>query len=401
MNTSMQVLVTGPLEPYASGYRADLDRRGYSSWTVRSYLFGMAGVSRWLATEGLAPAELDAEHIAEFLDQWRAGRQLSRRTPRGLNCLLGYLRGLEVVPALGVRVSMDPADQLVAQFVQFLREERALAAGTVRWYAHVAELFLSGRVCQFEDLARLTGADINAFVLAQSRLRRSGSLNNLVTGLRALLSFFYLRGYTPVSLAAAAPSSVGWRDRRTSADLTAAQVAQLLASCDQSTRTGCRDFAILTVLVRLGLRANEIATLQVDDIDWRAGEITVHGKGHRFDRLPLPVDVGQAIADYCHRARPRVACRSLFLHTRAPYGTLTASAVSYVVVRSCRRAGLALVGAHRLRHAAAAAMRRAGAPLIEISQVLRHAHAVTTVGYAREDLEALADIARPWPGGAA
>ena len=219
--------------------------------------------------------------------------------------------------------------------------------------------------------------------------------------MRALLRFLYLRGCTATPLATAAPRTVGWRDRGPSRGLTTEQMAGLLASCDRRTNTGRRDFAILTVLARLGLRANEVATLRLEDVDWRAGEITVHGKGNRTDRLPLPVDVGQAIADYCRRGRPRVASRALFVQARAPYAGLTSTAVSKVVQAACRRAGLPEVGAHRLRHTAAASLRRAGAPLFEIGQLLRHQHAVTTAGYARDDEAALAELTRRWPGGAA
>jgi site-specific recombinase XerC len=154
----------------------------------------------------------------------------------------------------------------------------------------------------------------------------------------------------------------------------------------------------LTVLARLGLRVNEVASLSLDDVDWRAGELTVAGKGGRVDRLPVPVDVGRAVADYCRRGRPRNEHRALFLQARAPYGPLSSSAVSAVVLQAGRRAGIGRVGAHRLRHSSASAMRRAGAPLFEISQVLRHRWVVTTAIYAKDDLQALASIARPWPG---
>jgi integrase/recombinase XerD len=327
---------------------------------------------------------------------------VQRLTPRGLNSLLSYLRALGFgaspsVPAVpGAR-----CDALLDEFAGFLRTERGLAETTIDWYRHVAAMFLSAQVGDVTDMAVLTARQVNAFVVAQIGRRGTGSLNNVVTALRALLRFFYLRGYTATPLVGAAPRTVGWRDRGPSRGLTAEQVARLLAGCDRRTNTGRRDFAILTVLARLGLRANEVATLRLEDVDWRAGEITVHGKGNRTDRLPLPVDVGQAIADYCRRGRPRVASRALFVQARAPYAGLTSTAVSKVVQAACRRAGLPDVGAHRLRHTAAVSLRRTDAPLFEIGQLLRHQHAVTTAGYARDDEAALAELTRRWPGGAA
>ncbi|MDP3950823.1 tyrosine-type recombinase/integrase, partial [Microbacterium sp.] len=247
----------------------------------------------------------------------------------------------------------------------------------------------------------LAADDVIGFVLAEAGRRSGGSLNNVTTGLRALLRFLYVQGYTARSLAGVVPTAPGWRDSGLSRAIEPGQVARLLASCDRRTGVGRRDFAILTVLARLGLRAGEVAALGVDDVDWRAGELVVMGKGNRRERLPLPYDVGEAIAGYCRRGRRRGGCRRLFLHARAPYTGLSASGVSEVVARACDRAGLARIGAHRLRHTAATAMRRAGAPLFEIGQALRHRHVATTAHYARDDRDALATVARPWVGGGA
>jgi integrase len=178
-------------------------------------------------------------------------------------------------------------------------------------------------------------------------------------------------------------------------------VTRLLASCDRGTAIGRRDYAILTVLVRLGLRAGEVAALTLEDIDWRAGELVVVGKGGRRDRLPLPADVGEALAAYLRRGRSRGECRHVFVHARAPYCALRRWGVSHVVVRACLRAGVPELRAHRLRHAAATEMHRAGAGLVEIGQVLRHRRTATTTIYARTDPEALTELARPWPGGGA
>jgi integrase/recombinase XerD len=222
----------------------------------------------------------------------------------------------------------------------------------------------------------------------------------MITGLRALLRFLYLRRHTPLPLAAAVPA-VAARHAGPSRTLSAGQVTRLLASCDRRTAIGRRDYAILTVLARLGLRAGEVAALTLEDIDWRAGELVVAGKGGRRDRLPLPVDVGQALAAYLQRGRRRGECRHVFLHARAPYCAMNASTVSHVVMRACQRAGLPELRAHRLRHGAATAMQRAGAGLVEIGQVLRHRHTTTTTIYTRTDPSALIELALPWPTGGA
>jgi len=179
------------------------------------------------------------------------------------------------------------------------------------------------------------------------------------------------------------------------------QVRHLLASCDDSTRRGCRDIAILTMLVRLGMRSGEVAKLRLDDIDWRAGEIIVRGKANCIERVPLPADVGRALAEYLRRGRPASAQgRTVFVRIKAPHRHLSSSAVSNVVADAAQRAGLGRIHAHRLRHTAAMQMLRAGASLPEIGQLLRHRRALTTAIYAKVDRDALRTIARAWPGDA-
>jgi len=285
-------------------------------------------------------------------------------------------------------------------FTTYLISQRGLAQGTVHWYRYVAHQFLSTCGISKYSFEGLTTNKVTAFILTESRRRSVGSLNNVAVALRSFLRFLYLQGHTPLSLAAAVLPAPSWRDTGLSRALSEQQVARLLASCDRQTNAGRRNYAILTLLARLGLRSKEVASLTLDDVDWRDGEILVTSKGNRHDRLPLPVDVGEALADYCYRARPGGSCRALFLHVRAPYVALSNSSISEIVTRVCERAGLPPVGAHRLRHSAATAMRRAGAPLLEISQVLRHRHAKTTTHYAKDDHDALASVTRRWPGDA-
>jgi integrase len=247
-------------------------------------------------------------------------------------------------------------------------------------------------------LEALGSEAVTAFVLARCSGLSVGSAGNVVTAVRGLLRFAFLRGWTATSLAECVPTAASWRDSGRSRALVPSEVDRLLAACDTDTAVGRRDLAVLTVLARLGLRSGEVAGLCLDDIDWRAGELTVTGKGGRRDRLPVPADVGEMLADYCHRGRPPTISRTLFVHGRASFGPLSSGAVGHIVVRAGERAGLGRVGAHRLRHTAASAMRRAGAPMFEIGQVLRHRFVVTTAIYAKDDLDALARIARPWPG---
>jgi integrase/recombinase XerD len=396
-------VVTGPLELYAAGFREELvDRLGYSRWAASVHMYLFADVSRWLADGGLAPGEFCGGRVGEYLVARRAAGRVTKLTPRGLVPLRGYLRSLGVVAEEPAAAPADQVSALVAEFGEFLSTERGLSPRTIVGYQRAARLFLLK--CAPEPAAtgcglqRLGVEVINAFLLGECARASVGSANRLVTALRVLLRFLYVRGHTGVPLADCVPAGPGWRDTGRSRALEPAQVRRLLASCDRRTATGRRDFAILTVLARLGLRANEVASLSVDDLDWRVGEITVSGKGGRRDTLPLPVDVGGALADYCRRGRPRNGQRALFLHARAPYASLSSSAITTVVKQAGRRAGIGPVGAHRLRHSSASAMRRAGAPLFEIGHVLRHRWVVTTALYAKDDLAALASIARPWPG---
>jgi site-specific recombinase XerD len=180
------------------------------------------------------------------------------------------------------------------------------------------------------------------------------------------------------------------------------QVKALLDSCDTSSVAGRRDYAMMLLLARLGLRAGEVAGLRLEDLDWRPGQLRVRGKGNRRDLLPLPVEVGQAVVDYLREGRPAAAQdRCVFIRLKAPHRALSGTGVTQAVAAAGQRAGLGTIYAHRLRHSAATAMLAAGAPLAEIGQVLRHRRALTTAIYAKVDTEALRALARPWPGGVA
>ena len=270
---------------------------------------------------------------------------------------------------------------------------------TVRRYAFYARLFLSQRPEPVDaGLTSMSAQDVTAFVLAQCRSRSVGWARNLITALRCLLRFLFLEGYTPRDLACAVPAVAAWRAGALPTALPASDVARLLDTCERDRRAGRRDLAILTLLARLGLRAKEVAALELGDIDWRAGEIVVCGKGGRRGRLPLPTDVGEAIVDYLRDGRPACASHSVFVLAVAPRRGISAKTVGGVVAGACRRAGLPPAGSHRLRHTAATEMLRGGASLPEVGQVLRQRNTATTAIYANVDAGALSALARPWPG---
>ena len=249
-------------------------------------------------------------------------------------------------------------------------------------------------------LGRLSAAQVSRFVIDQAGMRSVPDAKSMVTALRSLLRFLFLTGRIDREFAAAVPTVANRKLSTLPGRLRAGEAGLLLGSCDRDTEAGRRDFAILTVLARLGLRACEAAAMQLSDIDWRTGELTVHGKGGLVDRLPLPADVGEALVDYLLSGRPAgTAATSVFLTVRAPRRGIAADGIRGVVARACQRAGIPRVGAHRLRHTVASDLLAAGSALPEIGQVLRHRSQLSTATYAKIDRSRLRELARPWPGG--
>jgi site-specific recombinase XerD len=391
--------VSGPLAPYAGGFRAELERLGYTPLTAATHVRLMAHLSRWLAREDLEAPGLTPAAVEAYFAERRAAGYAGHVTGRALRPLAGYLRRLGVIPPPASAAAASPEERLLARYREYLLVERGLAGTTAELNVRMVRPFLAGRAQETSvgaDLGHLTAREVAAFVVTQSR-QRPKSIKRMVTALRSLLGFLHAEGIIGQPLAV--PSPAGWTQAGLPKALDGDQVAALLASCDPLTRTGRRDLAILTLLARLGLRAGEVAALRLDDIDWRRGEITVRGKANRRDRLPLPADAGQRIVAYLRDGRPRAAQgRTVFVRAQAPYRALTSNAVTTVVACAGRRAGLGLIGAHRLRHSAATAMLRSGGSLTEIGQTLRHARPLTTAIYAKVDVAALRQLTRPWPG---
>ena len=396
MDSASRVRVRGPLAAYSVGFREQLRGQGYADRSAQTHLLLMAEVSRWLDHVGVDVGDFTADRCHEFLGAHHAAGRRFPRSADGLVPLLEHLQGVGAMPLPGIP-ARTPGVELVERFGVFLARERGLAAGTIVGYQHVATLM----VAALEDLGRevgsLTAADVNGFVLAQCAQRSVASAKNLVTGLRALLRFLHVDGITATSLSGAVVTVSGWNSGLPRG-VDARAIEALRASCDRRTAKGRRDFAILALLTRLGIRAGEVAALELGDIDWRSGEIVVRGKGNRLERLPMPVDVGDALAGYLRRGRPRTEHPQLFVRVLAPHRRLTVGAISVAVHAACVRAGLPPIGTHRLRHTVATELLRRGAALPEIGQLLRHRSIATTSIYAKVDTVALRQLARPWPG---
>jgi len=392
--------VTGPLRPFTAGLCQEMSRQCYAPSSVVTVLRLMVRLSGWLEEEGLPAAGLTPQVIEEYR---RRRRDLTAAQAPGrlsLRPLLWYLRGLGVVPDPAVEPVGTPMEALLESYRGYLAGERGLAAKTTRCYLRYARVFLADVPDPLgAGLRNLRAEQVTTFVLRACRGRNTGSAKAMVGALRSLLRFLHVAGHVPVALAAAAPTVAGWRLTWLPRGLTAAEVTSLLDSCDLGTVAGRRDYAILVLLARLGLRTVEVAALELDDIDWRSGELVIRGKGNRIEALPLPVAVGQALAGYLTGGRPAAAGRRLFLTVCAPQAGLSAGGVQARVGRACARAGLPSLGAHRLRHWLATDMLRAGTPLAEVGQVLRHRSLVSTAIYAKADWEALRTLAQRWPAG--
>ncbi len=397
-------VVSGPLAPYAAGFESWLTSRSYSPSAAADRVYQFDQLSRWLAREGLDVEDLTADQAERFPAARRAAGLVCWASPASVALPLGYLRTLGVAPAPAPVPALGPFEELLEDYRRYLSVERGLSAHTVLdAYGPAARLFLAGRdSTDGLGLERLRATDVTSFLARECPKRSVPGARDLVCALRSLLRYLHLAGRIEAPLVWAVPSVADLRDRTLPRGMEPGAVKKLLASCDRRRLVGRRDFAILLLLSRLGLRAAEVAGLRLDDIDWRRGELLVRGKGSRVDTLPLPVDVGEAIVSYLRR-RPACGCRELFLRITAPVEGLNRSTIGWVVRAACDRAGLARVGAHRLRHSAATGMLRQGASLGEIGLVLRHRQQKTTAIYAKVDRIALGGLVRPWPspGGAA
>lgn len=378
MKASKRIRVSGPLAKYMAGFATRLSEQGYTELSLCNQLRLVAHFSKWLEAKGIDVPQLTRKWVDRYL-------RVRRRTRtcwisiRGLKPLLTHL-GHEAI----LEADRPAESDLIVRYRASL-VERGLSAAIQHAYIVTARALLAGR-----DPSALTPADVTRFV------EQTPSCNPaLLSSLRAILRFLFETGETLLQLVHAVPTAPRWKLTTLPKVLEPAQVRAVLAGCDRRTGGGRRDYLVVLLMLRLGLRACEVAALTLDDIHWIEGEIEIRGKG-TVGRLPLPNDVGEALVSYLRHGRPATSLRAIFL-TQAPIHAATASSIVFMAGRIMRGAGVG-GGGHRLRHTAATSMLREGASLTEIAQVLRHRYLATTEIYAKVDRNALRDVAQQWPG---
>ncbi len=386
----------GELAEHVSGYHAHLLEFGYSRSAANKHRQLVTHLSRWLEHEGVATRELSAAASEEFFGARRAQGFANLRTSRSLAPLFDYLAVHGALdPVVPVQPS-DPGEIFLDRYRRFLREERGLVEGTIHFYLHIAGLLVGERRRGDGVDWSLRASDVTSFATRTCTGRSLSSIRQVISALRSVLRFLALEGVAEFSLDDAVLSVAG-RSESLPRGISARDLEALVSACDGESAIERRDRAIVLLLCRLGLRGGEVIGLHLDDIDWRTGEIIVTGKGGRRDRLPLPDDVGAALANYV-KIRPCVKDRAIFLRQCAPLRALAdTGSIRSVLERACARAGISYVNPHRLRHTLATSMLRAGVSLRDIGQVLGHQSTAVTAVYAKVDVAALRCVARRWP----
>ena len=398
---TLDVLTRGPLAPYLKAYAQRLHDEGYATQSGQLQLRMLGHFNQWLERQRIVSTAVTASTLERYVRSRRKSGKLRRGDPAALSRVLEMLCRDRPEPGSPPLTALQV---VLHQFQHYLRQERSLAEATITNYAPIVATFLAACFpTGIPDFQRITASAIADFVRRQADRITTKRATIVVTALRSFLRYLLHRGAITTDLAACVPTIATWSLSTVPKFLPAAQIQQILDACDRDTAVGKRNYAILLLLARLGLRAGEVVALTLTDIDWDAGLITVRGKGKRVAHMPVPVDVGAALADYLRHARPACASRRVFIRAKAPLtGFANSIAICSLVDRALETASVesAHRGAHLFRHSLATHMLTQGASLPEIGDVLRHRRADTTAIYAKVDLVSLRSIALPWPGGA-
>ncbi|MDZ7591942.1 MAG: site-specific integrase [Rubrivivax sp.] len=392
----------GPIAPHLGKFADSLSATGYAAqWFHRQVLLA-ACFSRWLGHKAVSLEDVTSAHLALYLRHRSRSLRLRSGDHGALQHLLDFLRNEGVVPAERHEAAQPSSiDRVVLAYEAHLRDDRALAATTIVNYVPFVRDFLRHRFGADDvKLSHLSAENVVRFVRHEApRLHRKRA-KLMTSALRSFLRYERYCGEVDLDLAAAVPAVPNWSMTSIPRGIAPEKVRQLLASVDRRTASGRRDYAILLLLARLGLRSGEVASVTLDDIDWKTGQLSVHGKSGQRNSLPLSAEVGRAVAAYLENGRPKSSSRSVFLRAKAPVRALRgAGAIGSIVRRSLLRCGIesSTFGAHQFRHGLATQMLRRGASLAEIGDVLGHRNPQTTMIYAKADIQALRELALPWP----
>jgi site-specific recombinase XerD len=391
-----------PLALHIRPFAIQLIDGGYAKTTIQSKLWSLTDFGKWLRRQRLTVANIDEALISRFFKD-RPIEKPGRGDVKTLAQFLEDLRRRQIVSRPKPIIDKSALGKILRHYEEYLQSERGLSTSTVINYQPFIRKFLGERFGDGPLLFReLKPSDISAFILRHAHTMSPKRAQGMTSALRSFFRFLFGKGKLHVELALSVPTVANWRLSTVPKYLVPEEVQRLLGACDRKTPTGRRNYAILLLLARLGLRAGEVVGLKLDDIDWRAGEILVRGKGLFHDRMPLPADVGEAITSYLRTDRPRCQSRQVFLCMRAPHrGFAGPSTLTTVVRRALTHADLhpTFKGAHLLRHSLATSMLRSGATMSEIGEVLRHRAPNTTEIYAKVDFNGLRSLAHPWPIG--
>jgi len=395
----------GPDKQLVELYAACLVKDGFGRRTMWRSLNLLGNLIGWIASIGSKPSDLDERMVEQYL-RCRRGKQSTRNGEQAaVRRLLSVLRRAGTVAAAAAPPPLTSHEQIVEAFSHYLQNERGLAPKSIVCRLHIIRRFLR-EVCSAGagDLSRIRQKDVTSYVERHARDWSAASGKAMCCFLRTFLRYLHHMGLNPLALASCVPSVRGWRLASLPTYLSPIQVQMVLDSCDQATAMGQRDYAILMMLAKLGMRAGEVATLTLDDIDWRSSEMLVRAKGRERVKMPIPPDVGAAVVTYLRHGRPKSSCRRLFLRTQAPHiGFACSGAITMIARAALARAGIrgcARQGAHIFRHSLASELLRSGATLSEIGQLLRHQRHDTTRIYAKVDIETLRTLSLSWPGDA-
>lgn len=393
---------TGPLGPYLDGFARRLWECGYSPGVGQNYIRCVGHLSRWLEQHGCKASQLDDHKLCDYQQSLKHHKDtVVSNAPYLL--FLSYLRETGVIKQPRPQ-TVRRVDRVVNEYVEYLRRDRGLAESTLPHRRLFPQRFLEERFGNRPiRLSQLKCQDFLRYIENHASEYSPLYCGTMVAVLKDFCRFLLLHGHVNQDIAASFPQMPRWKAARLPSRLEPPEVERFLKSCDRKTPKGMRDYAILLLLVRLGLRAGEVLNLTLDDIDWGTGQITICGKGAKRNRLPLPQAVGNALVQYLQHARPLCSSRHVFIRMRAPYtGIQCASAIRKIVEKVLKRADLhpSHKGPHLLRHTFATNLLRRGASLAEVGRVLGHEGPDSTVVYAQLDQNELETVVQSWPGGA-